>query len=80
MGDVVDLLEYWRDEPPAHMILAARYLERKPGKRRVTEQEMERQMMELQTVMHAPASPLPEGLREMANWASEQEARLKGKR
>lgn len=72
MGDIVDLFEYWQDEPPAHAILAARYLDRKQ-KRSATAPETESQMFELQKMMDTRMQPMPAHLKEMAAWAAEQQ-------
>lgn len=33
LGDVLGLLRYWSESPPAHVILAARYLDRRGSRR-----------------------------------------------
>jgi hypothetical protein len=68
--DVLDLVDYWGENPPTHIILAARYLDRgakRPAKR--SESDVRSDMAQLGTML-GPAAPVPAHLREMAQWAS----------
>jgi hypothetical protein len=75
MGDIADLLEYWLEEPPTHVILGWRYLERKP-KQQINEEDAVRQMSELQGMMGTRAGSMPDHLKDMARWAEQQRGRL----
>lgn len=75
--NIFNLLEYWIEEPPAHVTLALRYLgERK--KKPVTEKQAQDQLFAVQQLGPGfESKPMPQHLRDMANWAEEQKAKLK---
>ena len=79
-GDVVSLLEYWGDEPPAHVTLALRYLgQRKRGRKLVTEQQARQQNAEIAAMPGITAAvPLPAHLKEMMRGVEEMKAKHKG--
>lgn len=68
--DVLDLIAYWGENPPTHIILAARYLNRGGSSRRMrrSESDIRAEMNQLSSML-GPASPVPPHLREMAQWA-----------
>jgi hypothetical protein len=70
MDRASELLEYYSEHPPGHIILAAVHL--KPGRRRraIRESTASSQMHELSTLLGQPPSQaMPEHLRKMAEWA-----------
>ncbi len=76
----MEMLEYVGDNPTADQILAAIHL--KPRKSQAsrlpqTKREALTQLSQLGTALGGmQAAPLPPHLREMANWAIEQQKRL----
>lgn len=76
--NIFRLLEYWIEEPPAHVILALRYLGERKTKQPKSEQEAFDQLRQFAQLADQPASPLPAHLREMAEWGDAQQAKLKG--
>ena len=77
-SDVADLLEYWIEEPPEHVILALRYLG--PGKRgkKIDEAQARKDMGEMSRIMGAPAQPLPANLKEMIRSAEQLKQKNRG--
>jgi hypothetical protein len=74
--NIFRLLEYWGEEPPTHVILALRYL----GQRKAKDRTMKRwsnSPLAQEMLGQGAVAPLPPHLREMAQWAEEQNARLK---
>ena len=80
MCDVVELLEYWGDEPPAHVTLALRYLgQSKRSKAQPTQAEARSQMAEMAVLPGlASGAPLPPRLREMVQKAEALKKSHKG--
>ena len=76
---ILDLLRYWAEEPPTHVLLALRYLGERKKPKAKSEEQMREQMRGLGPMMGS-ARPMPAHLREMAEWAAEQEAKLKKSR
>jgi hypothetical protein len=79
-SDVAELLAYWAEEPPAHVILALRYLGERKAKQPKSEQEAFDQLHQFAQLAEQPALPLPSHLREMAEWGDQQQALLRGKK
>ncbi|HVJ09264.1 MAG TPA: hypothetical protein VM554_12860 [Acidisarcina sp.] len=77
--NIFELLDYWIEEPPTHVILALRYLgERK--RQPVSEDQARDQLLAVQQMGPGFAQQsMPPELREMAQWADEQQDRLRGK-
>lgn len=86
MGDAVDLFEYWRDYPPAHVILRAVYM--KPGaepqrssrKQDISEAETVRALLEMQSLSGSAlgsSRQMPPHLKELADYAEETLAKMK---
>lgn len=75
MCDICDLLEYWLEEPPAHVVLGAVHMERK-GKRAVREEDAMESFGELQGMMGQRPQPMPAHLKDMMRWAQEQEKKM----
>lgn len=77
--DLLDLLDYWQDTPPAHVVLAARYMVRsgRTGRRESapephqTEDEAMGEFNALGGMLGVGAKPMPAHLREMAEWAEQ---------
>ncbi len=74
--NIFELLRYWAEEPPTHVILALRYLGQKRNRASISEHEARQQLHELGGVMETGTTPLPPALREMAQWADAQCERL----
>jgi hypothetical protein len=72
--NIFRLLEYWGKEPPTHVILALRYLGQ--HKKPTTEDEAAGQMHQLAGMVEQNLTPMPQHLREMAQWAEEEAAKL----
>lgn len=75
LGDVLGLLKYWQDNPPVHVILAARYLDRSgtASSRRQqpqpqSEEEIHADMMAVASVL-GPVQPMPKDVRDALDWA-----------
>jgi hypothetical protein len=64
--NIFKLLEYWAEEPPTHVILALRYLgqKKKPSSPEAAIDQLQGAM----EFMGAPAGPVPEHIRAMADW------------
>jgi hypothetical protein len=75
--DVFRLLRYWAEEPPAHVILALRYLGERKSNKPKTEAEAMGQLQGAASLMGQAAAPMPQHLREMAGWAEEMQVRLR---
>jgi hypothetical protein len=61
-------------EPPTHVILALRYLGQ--HKKPTTEDEAAGQMHQLAGMVEQNLTPMPAHLRELAQWAEEEAAKL----
>jgi hypothetical protein len=72
--NIFKLLEYWGVEPPTHVILALRYLGQ--HKKPTSEHEAVGQMHQLAGMVDQNLTPMPQHLREMAQWAEEESAKL----
>ncbi len=70
----MDLVGHLNDEPPAYRIMAWRYL--KPKDKKLSEQQIQEQHIELSSMLGAPAEKMPEHVKEMLRWAEEQQAKL----
>lgn len=75
MCDIGELLEYWQEEPPTHVILGWRYLDRKK-KPAVDEKETLAAFGEMQGMMGTRPQPIPAHLKEMIGWAEEQKLKM----
>ena len=81
--NIFNLLEYWLDEPPAHVILALRYLgERKKRSRQPaqSEQEFQRNMGELCGMLGRQAQPVSQQTRDLVAYAEEMKAKMQSKK
>ena len=74
MADVFDLVDHLNEEPPAHRIMAWRFL--KPKTRKLTEEQIQTQHSELSATLGQAAGKMPEQMKEMLRWMEEQQARL----
>lgn len=74
--NIFELMRYWAEEPPTHVILALRYLGQKQKRAPISESEARQQLHELGGVMETGAMPLPQALRDAAQWAEAQRERL----
>jgi hypothetical protein len=78
--DIADLLVYWAEEPPTHVILALRYLgqRKKPTSENQALEQLAQAagLMQDAGVMAGAPQPMPPHLREMAEWAEQQQAKL----
>ena len=78
-SDLVELLAYWAEEPPAHVLLALRYLgPRKAARKGPTEEDAKRQMGELSRVFGQQAQPLPAHLKDLIRSAEQLKQQHKG--
>jgi hypothetical protein len=80
--DVAELLRYWQEEPPAHVLLALRYLgASKRGKRGappIDEKQARSDMGQLGAMMGTPTRPMPPHLKEMIRQAEQLRTEHKG--
>jgi hypothetical protein len=77
--NIFDLLEYWREEPPTHVILAMRYLG--PSKRRkprVSEEDARKDMGEMARLLGQQARPMPANLKDLVRQAEQMKKQHKG--
>jgi len=87
MSIAVDMLDYLSDNPPAHVILKAVYSDQKTRRRggpvRASDaEETKAHLMEMQSVCGpalGAAKEMPPHLTELADWAEDQQAKMKGK-
>jgi hypothetical protein len=77
--NIFGLLDYWKEEPPTHVILAMRYLgpSSKGGKKRISEEDARKDMGEMSALL-GPARPLPPNLKEMIARAEALKKQHKG--
>lgn len=61
LWDVNELMEYWADHPPAHVILAARYLKQGPKRRKAKVSDAAEDIHEFKSALGFTgiAGPLP---------------------
>jgi hypothetical protein len=80
MDRCLDLLEYYIEHPPSHLILATAYLKDTPSSRKSwkppTEDEAVGQMRQLSGELNAGTQRFPPHLRELAQWAKETSAKV----
>ena len=78
--NIFALLDYWREEPPTHVILAMRYLGPSKGKKKpqVTEEDARRDMGEMARMLGQTARPLPADLKQMIRQAEQIKQQHKG--
>lgn len=78
--NIFDLLKYWQEEPPTHVILALRYLGQKkkanPSKDQVISQMHELAAMTGQQLVREA----PEGFIDAMQWAERMKDKVKGSR
>lgn len=77
MDECMDLFEYWNEWPPQHILLAARYLDRK---RKPTAAEFQQSFSEAASMMDSAPAPLPQHLRDLAMWAEGETATMSRKK
>ena len=79
-SDIAELLGYWRDEPPAHVLLALRYLGPSKNARRaaVDEDQARDDMAALGGMMGKQAQPLPPHLKDLVRSAELMKKQHKG--
>jgi hypothetical protein len=76
--NIFGLLDYWKEEPPTHVILAMRYLGPSQGKKkRVSEEDARKDMGEMSKLL-GPARPLPPNLKQMIQQAEQVKKQHKG--
>jgi hypothetical protein len=61
-----ELMQHWLTYPPAHAVLAARYLKQPGGKKKVSKDE---QVQELSLLMGVEPQKMPEDLAQAIAWA-----------
>ena len=76
--DIQELLSYWAEEPPTHVILALRYLGPSKRAKHIDEAQARKDMGEMSRVMGAPPQPLPHNLKEMIRSAEQIKQKNKG--
>jgi hypothetical protein len=78
--DVVSLLEYWAEEPPAHVTLALRYLgQGKRGSAKPIDEAQARQDMgQMGQILGQQPAPLPDHLKSMVRIAEQMKGVHKG--
>jgi hypothetical protein len=70
MDRASELLEYYAEHPPGHIILAAVHLKPERRRRAIRESTASSQMHELSNLLgQAPSQKMPDHLRKMAEWA-----------
>ena len=81
-ADIFALVDYWADEPPAHVILGWRYLGDKsgPGAKKAgpTQAEALKDMGQLAQMLGQPARPLPPHLKQLIDQAEALKKAHKG--
>ena len=75
--ELTELLGYWSEEPPTHVLLALRYLGERKKKPAQTDEKFAQDGLELQRMLGTAAKPMPPHVREMAEWAEAQQAKLR---
>jgi len=77
MDRALELLEYYGKHPPAHVVLGLVYLKQQPAAwKPLSESESLAQMRQLAGELNQGTEKLPPHLREMANWAVSQSAKI----
>lgn len=86
MGDAVDLFEYWREHPPAHLILRAVHMKsgaepsRGSRKTNISEADTLQGLLEMQS-LSGPAlgtqREMPQHLKELVAYAEETMSKMK---
>lgn len=77
--DVKELLDYWAEEPPPHVLLALRYLGQ--GKRRggrQNEEDLRKDLGEVAHMMGTAPQPLPAHLKAMIQQVEQVKKEHKG--
>ena len=79
MGDVFDLVDHMVEQPPAHRILAWRYLKPTPSRARGAKAVplKDEEVHEISSALGVQARPMPDKMREMAEWVAKDSKRLK---
>lgn len=86
MCDVTDLLDYWQEWPPAHLVLKAAFLKDTGSRRSRSAQDEEDTRAALRSLLHGPDA-MPQGsigvraeapayLREVVEWADQERAKM----
>ncbi len=76
--DINDLLNYWIEEPPTHVILALRYLGPRKRSKQASEEDTRNQLAEVGMMMGRQAQALPAHLKEMIRGAEQLKQQHKG--
>ncbi len=71
---MLDLAAHLNEEPPAYRILAWKYL--KPKARKLSEEQIQQQHMELSGELGQRAQKMPEYMKDMLRWVEEHRARM----
>ena len=79
MDRALELIDYYSDHPPTHIILGLVHLKQKPARMRqpVTESSAMGQMRELSGLLGQQAEQMPDYLRHMAKEALAEASRLR---
>ncbi len=77
---MAELLAYWADEPPAHVILALRYLgpSKRGGKMQIDEERARKDFGDMARVMGKQPARLPEHLKALVRSAEQIKQQKKG--
>ena len=77
--NILGLLDYWKEEPPTHVILAMRYLGPSEGskQKRISEEDARKDMGEMSKSL-GPVRPLPPNLKQMIELAEQMKQQHKG--
>jgi hypothetical protein len=76
--DIADLLKYWQEEPPAHVLLALRYLGANKRGKQVNPETARQQLSDLSQFLGQPARPLPAQLKGLIRDAERMKSEHKG--
>lgn len=77
MASIAELLDYWRSEPPTHVMLAE-FFEVKSQRRSAPTEEATRKALTEASGIFGPAQALPSHLKQMIEMAEEMKRTHKG--
>lgn len=75
---MLELLEYWQQEPPAHVLLALRYLGGAKRNSGPTEEQAKQDMGQMTALLGKSPQKLPDHLRRMVEEAEQLKQQHKG--
>jgi hypothetical protein len=75
--NIFQLLEYWKEEPPAHVTLALKYLGPHKKQQPVQNESTSDEFGQLSMTMGMPVQPVSQRTRDLVAYAEEQLARFR---